>query len=148
MKLVVTLALLTAACTRGAPPSAPPPPVTTSPPAHPAVSAAPIDGPRCLPIVSGCGCAYACASTVHLLDGGVHEVAHDLQDSRLDRVTVARWCFDAAGHGSPERRANPAQRDCVEVFFDGTPCGGECIPRTDVLRCASVENHCAAAPAR
>lgn len=147
MKLVVTLALLAAACTRGAPPSAPPPAVTTPLATRPAVTA-PVDGPRCLPIVSGCGCAYACASTVHLLDGGVHEVAHDLQDSRLDRVTVARWCFDAAGHGAPEQHANPAQRDCIEVFFDGTPCGGECIPRTDVLRCASVENHCAAAPAR
>ncbi len=146
MKAVVPLVLLAVACTRGAPPSAPSPAAATTTPGASVERRS--DGPRCLPIVSGCGCAYACALTVHLLDGGVHEVAHDLQDSRLDRVTVERWCFDEAGHGAPERGANPAQRGCIEVFYDGTPCGGECVPRTDVLRCALVENRCAAAPSR
>ncbi len=130
MKAVVSLAIVTAACARGGAAS----PSPSSAPA--AVVTAPIsEARRRLPIVSGCRCAYACATSVRALDGGVYEVTHDLQDSRLDRATIERWCFDRDGRGSPSRAATALQTRCFEVFYDGTPCGGECVPRTDVLRC-------------
>lgn len=138
MRPFAALIVALLACTRPAPWSAPP--------ARAATGAQPRDaGRRCLPLVSGCGCAYVCALTMHTLDGGVHEVVHDLQDSRLDRATVARWCFDADGHGSPAERASASERSCVEVFFDGSGCGGECVPRADLLRCTLTEGGCTAA---
>jgi hypothetical protein len=135
MRTAAAFALL-AACSRGAPPPA----------ASPAAPVGVVGERRCLPLVSGCGCAYVCALTMNLLPDGAHEVTHDLQDSRLDRATIERWCFDAAGHGSPASAARADQRQCTEVFFDGTGCGGECIPRTDVLRCTLVGNRCAPGP--
>ena len=138
MRPLAALVVALLACTR-APPSG-------SSPARTATAAQPRDeGRRCLPLVSGCGCASVCALTMHTRDGGVHEVSHDLQDSRLDRATVARWCFDADGRGSPAERASATERNCIEVFFDGSPCGGECIPRADLLRCTLTEGRCAAA---
>lgn len=138
MRSLASLAVVLLACTRASP--------SGSSPTRTATTAQPREaGRRCLPIVSGCGCAYACAVSMRALDGGVYEVSHDLQDSRLDRVTVERWCFDADGRGSPASHASAAQRTCAEVFFDGTGCGGECIPRADLLRCALVEGRCAAA---
>jgi hypothetical protein len=144
MRTAVTLALL-AACSRGTPPpTAAPAPPTVAPVATPAAPiTARTNERRCLPLVSGCGCASVCALTMNLLPDGAHEVTHDLQDSRLDRATIERWCFDAAGHGSPAQGARAEQRQCLDVFFDGTACGGECIPRTDVLRCALVGTRCA-----
>jgi len=147
MRTAVALALV-AACSRGAPPPAASP-VSVPPPDAPVVAprtdpvAARAAERRCLPLVSGCGCAYVCALTMNLLPDGAHEVTHDLQDSRVDRATIERWCFDAAGHGSPASAARADQRQCMEVFFDGTGCGGECVPRTDVLRCALVGTRCA-----
>ncbi|MEM9073637.1 MAG: hypothetical protein AAGE52_34425 [Myxococcota bacterium] len=97
------------------------------------------DAPLCLPLVSGCGCAYQCARGEREVDGQ-WQVSHDFQDSRLDNATVQRWCFDAAGRGRP---AQDGDRDgCREVFFDGTPCGGECIPTTAFLECHAVDQHC------
>lgn len=109
------------------------------------VAEVPGRGPRCLPLVSGCGCAWVCAMTMHVLPDGAHEVVHDLQDSALARATVERWCFDDEGHGSPAAAARPTQRRCLDVFYDGSGCGGECIPRTDLLRCGLVGTRCAPA---
>lgn len=129
------LVILLASCARAPRPARPPP----APPASAAR-----DAPSCLPLVSGCGCAYACAASVRALDGGVHEVAHARQDGRLDRATVERWCFDVDGRGGPASHAAASQTRCLDVFFDGTPCGGECIPRADLLTCASRDGRCVA----
>jgi hypothetical protein len=69
-------------------------------------------------------------------------VVHDFQDSRLDRAVVARWCFDAVGRGAPAAAAGSTQTHCQDVFYDGTPCGGECNPSAFYLRCSRVSDHC------
>jgi hypothetical protein len=89
----------------------------------------------CLPLVSGCGCAYVCASAMRELGEGRYEVSHDYQDSRLDEAVVQGWCFDPEGRGSPQPGAPETHQNCLDVFFDQTPCGGECIPSTDFLAC-------------
>ncbi len=82
-----------------------------------------------LPLVSGCGCAYQCARGLRVGADGVWEVTHDLLDSTTVKAVVERRCFDEKGH------ANPG--DCTRVFYDRTPCGGECIPTTQYLRCGA-----------
>lgn len=111
-----------------APPTPPPPPAST---------------PTCHPIVSGCGCAYQCATGVHETSPGHWQVVHDLQDSRLDDAEIQRWCFDATGLGSPAAGPAANATRCLDVFFDGTPCGGECIPTTAYLGCHAVGDRCA-----
>lgn len=102
-------------------------------------------GGRCLPVVSGCGCAYVCGESIRCNPDGTYEIVHDFLDSATVSASVERWCFDAAGHGSPEaREGEVASAACLEVFFDGTPCGGECIPTTEFSRCGVVEGRCAA----
>ena len=146
---LVTLALTATSCTRA--PSAPPqPPIARAPEAPDATATAvPPSRPdprRCLPLVSGCGCATVCALTMRVLPDGAHEVTHDHQDSRLDRATIERWCFDDTGRGSPAIVANASQRRCISVFYDGSSCGGECIPSLDALRCTRVGARCAPGP--
>ena len=123
---------------------------TATPPdrgAHPASITAPAPttpdaGPLCLPLVSGCGCAYACAQAVRRTGAQTYEVSHFGQDSRLDTAQVERWCFDAQGHGSPFNQAIAPQGPCRQVFYDRTPCGGECIPSLQFLQCVMAEGRC------
>ena len=138
-----------AATSSGTPTSAPQSPASTQPAMATATVAASAPAaaaePRCLPLVSGCGCAYVCAESMFQLDATHFDVVHDLQDSRLDRVTIERWCFDAQGHGTPEAANQAKGARCLEVFFDDTPCGGECIPSVEMLRCQHVAGRCAPA---
>jgi hypothetical protein len=69
-----------------------------------------------------------------LPDGSV-EVTHDFQDSATTPAVIERWCFDDKGHGSPEKGAPKDAKNCRRVYYDRTPCGGECIPSTQYLRC-------------
>jgi len=90
-----------------------------------------------LPLVSGCGCAYQCARGLRPGADGVWEVTHDFLDSTTVRAWIERWCFDSKGHAYPEAGAPKDATYCRRVFFDGTPCGGECIPSTTYVRCGS-----------
>ena len=136
--LLLTLSMTACATRRSAAPHAVPQPHTAND-APPAVTGS--DAP-CLPLVSGCGCAYICASGFRRIDDRTYDVVHDLQDSRLDRATIERWCFDAAGHGAPARAANATMTRCRDVFFDGSPCGGECIPGVLSGRCEIIDGRC------
>ena len=109
--------LLTMSCAK----STPPPP--------------PAEDPTTLPLVSGCGCAYQCARVLKKRDGETWEVIHDLQDSATTIAVIERWCFDEKGHGYPEKGAPKEAANCLRVFYDRTPCGGECIPSIQNLRC-------------
>lgn len=116
--------MLLGAC---APAPAPTPAPTPAP--APAPAPAPItDELPCLPIVSGCGCSYACAQAMRRNDDGSFDVAHDLQDSRLDRATIGRLCL-------PDGR-------CRDAFQDGTACGGECIPTDAHFTCHREGDRC------
>lgn len=99
-------------------------------------------GGLCLPLVSGCGCAYVCAQSVRQIDETRHEVAHDHQDSRLDEAIVERRCFDAAGLAYPEEAAPPQATNCRDVFSDNSACGGECAPTTQYLDCHNEDGRC------
>lgn len=99
-------------------------------------------GGLCLPLVSGCGCAYVCAQSMRQIDETTHEVVHDHQDSRLDEAIVERRCFDAAGLAYPEEGAPPQATNCRDIFSDNTPCGGECIPSTQYLNCHNENGRC------
>ena len=144
--------MMLVACACGAPPTGEPgtpsdarrAPIEPRPveAASPSTEAAE-DGALCLPIVSGCGCAYQCAWSVHALADGTHQVAHDFLDSALVDATVERHCFDAAGHGSPARGAPADATRCLDVFYDGSACGGGCIASTEYLDCRSVDDRCA-----
>jgi hypothetical protein len=116
----------------GVPLAEPPPPIAPAP--------APPDT-LCLPVVSGCGCAYVCGIGRRRPDGRF-DVNHDYQDSRVDEAALERRCFDAAGHTYPERGAPPDATRCIDVFYDLTPCGGECIPSTHFLDCVLRDGHC------
>ncbi|MEI8254036.1 MAG: hypothetical protein WCJ30_00020 [Deltaproteobacteria bacterium] len=144
----VLLALVASGCAsprRAA--TQPSPPSTRPAAAAPAPPDAPDSGAGlCLPLVSGCGCAYVCARSLRRVDARAHEVVHDLQDSRHDRATVERWCFDDAGHGAPERAASGPMHRCTDVFYDGTPCGGECIASPQNTRCEVIEGRCRPRP--
>jgi hypothetical protein len=96
----------------------------------------------CLPVVSGCGCAYVCGESIRRNADGMYEVVHDFLDSTTVIATVERWCFDTAGHGSPALPTEGTR--CRDVFFDRSPCGGECIPTTAYLGCRVVEGRCVA----
>jgi hypothetical protein len=99
--------------------------------------------PVCHPMVSGCGCAYQCAYGLRLTHEGSWEVTHDYQDSRTDETTLERWCFDDTGHGYPVSGAPASAKRCLDVFYDRTVCGGECIPTTSYLGCHAAGAHCA-----
>jgi hypothetical protein len=100
-------------------------------------------GMLCHPIVSGCGCAYQCARGLRVIRQGRWQVIHDDQDSRTDEATLEHWCFDDAGHGYPARGAPANAKRCLDVFHDGTGCGGECIPTTEYLGCHATGDRCA-----
>jgi hypothetical protein len=89
-----------------------------------------------LPLVSGCGCAYRCAQGVRARADGGWDVTHDLLDSTTIPASIERWCFDEKGSGHPELGAPKDATNCQRVFHDRTPCGGECVPSTQYLRCA------------
>jgi hypothetical protein len=90
-----------------------------------------------LPLVSGCGCAYQCGRGLKSGPDGVWEITHDFLDSTTLRAVIERWCFDAKGRAYPEAGAPKEASDCRRVFYDRTPCGGECIPTTTYVRCGS-----------
>lgn len=94
-----------------------------------------VDAGWSLPLVSGCGCAYQCAHAVRQGPDGVWEVTHDLLDSTTVRAVVERRCFDDRGNAYPEAGAPKEAKLCRQVFYDRTPCAGECIPTTAFLRC-------------
>lgn len=106
-------------------------------PAGDAPRPAPPPDATVLPLVSGCGCAYQCARGLRVRPDGAWDVTHDLLDSATVRASIERWCFDAKGHAYPELGAPKEATECKRVFFDGTPCGGECIPTTTYVRCRS-----------
>jgi hypothetical protein len=89
--------------------------------------------PLCLPVVSGCGCAYVCGTSMRRNDDGSYEIVHDRLDSTTVTADVQQWCFDAAGHGSPAPPTGGT--GCRDVFYDRSACGGECIPTTQYLAC-------------
>ncbi len=96
----------------------------------------------CLAVVHGCGCAYVCGLG-RLRADAHYDVVHDFQDSRVDEMARERRCFDARGHAYPEDGAPADATRCIDVFYDLTPCGGECIPTTDYLDCVLVDDRCA-----
>jgi hypothetical protein len=85
-------------------------------------------------VVSGCGCAYVCGSSLRRNVDGTSEIVHDLLDSATVTSEVQRWCFDDAGHGSSAPPDGGAA-GCRDVFYDRSSCGGECIPSTQYLTC-------------
>ncbi|MGZ3421780.1 MAG: hypothetical protein ACXVEE_28150 [Polyangiales bacterium] len=88
-----------------------------------------------LPLVSGCGCAYQCAHGIRRGPEGVWDVTHDFLDSATIKAVIQRWCFDDKGHAYPEASAPKEASFCRLVFYDRTPCGGECIPTTKFTHC-------------
>lgn len=145
MRALLLLALIASCHTRHPTTPRAVAPAPASAPIAPSVSAVTAtDAERalCLPIVSGCGCAYACAWSVRRIDVTTYEVAHDFQDSRLDRVVVERACFDAAGTRTSHTAESGSPSGCIDVFYDRTPCGGECIPRPEYLHCGFVGERC------
>jgi len=96
----------------------------------------------CLPLVNGCGCAYVCAQAVQRGEGDRWMVSHDYQDSRLDEAAIERRCFDESGVSSPDTDAPPVGTVCKDVFYDLSPCGGECAPTTEFLNCHLVGHSC------
>jgi len=121
--------LLVLGCGRSAPPHAIADPVVD---AHVRVSS---DAGLSLPLVSGCGCAYQCAHALRQGTDGIWEVTHDFLDSTTVRAVIERRCFDDKGHAYPEVGAPKEATLCRQVFYDRTPCGGECIPTTTFVRC-------------
>jgi hypothetical protein len=117
-------------------------PSTESEPATVATSTA---DPLCLPIVHGCGCAYQCALGRRRPDGR-YDVTHAGQDSRVDIAVLENRCFDADGRSLHDIDDLPEGARCLDVFYDQTPCGGECIPTTDYLDCRLDEGRCLPAP--
>jgi hypothetical protein len=90
-----------------------------------------------LPLVSGCGCAYQCGRSIRQRPDGVWDVTHDHLDSTTVSAVIERWCFDEKGRAYPEAGAPKDATFCRRVFYDRTPCGGECIPTTSFVRCGS-----------
>lgn len=121
------------------PAEVPPPEPAPQPAAAPADGgAAAAGGARgasalCLPLVSGCGCAYRCGTSVRRNADGTYEIIHDGLDSTTVTAEVQSWCFDEAGRGSPATAAGGT--GCREVFYDRSGCGGECVPTTPYLTC-------------
>ncbi len=137
--VAVTVAVAAAVAVTGCGTAETPPPVSAPQQQAPTTAAA---TQVCHPIVSGCGCAYQCATGMRETSPGHWQVTHDLQDSRLDDTETERWCFDDAGHGSPAAGAPATATRCIDVFFDGTPCGGECIPTAAFLGCHASGDRC------
>ena len=92
-----------------------------------------------LPLVSGCGCAYQCAHSVRHKPDGVWDVTHDYLDSTTVSAVIERRCFDEKGHAYPEAGAPKDATYCRRVFYDRTPCGGECIPTTTFVKCGGTD---------
>jgi hypothetical protein len=99
---------------------------------------------ECRPLVSGCGCAYQCATGIEALADGRWRVIHDGLDSVAIEAVSQEWCFDRRGVGARVDATDglPADRTCLEVFHDNTPCGGECIPMTEYLGCHAEGDRC------
>lgn len=95
---------------------------------------------RCLPLVTGCGCADRCADGFQQADG-TWGVVRPWGDSALAEVTLTRRCFDSRGVSYAEGHQPAAAALCIHVFAEPTGCGGECIPRTEFLRCALDDEH-------
>ncbi len=94
----------------------------------------------CLPLVSGCGCAYACGASADLNADGTYQVTRVGGGSGPAAASVERWCFGSTGLGRPDPGSEGS--DCKDVFYDRTPCGGECIPTTDFLGCHLEDEQC------
>ncbi len=99
---------------------------------------------RCLPLVSGCGCAHRCADGFQQADLS-WGVPRPMGDSALDPVDLQQWVFDAAGSGHM-RVGEERDGEVIEVFYDRTPCGGECIPSRTFLSCGLIDGSCSPAP--
>lgn len=127
----VVASLLTLACGKSAPVHAVADPAAD---ARSAPSAEP-ESESFLPLVSGCGCAYQCARSIRRGPDGVWDVTHDFLDSTTVSAVIERWCFDDKGHAYPEAGAPKDATFCRRVFYDRSPCGGECIPTTKFMRC-------------
>lgn len=84
--------------------------------------------PMCLPLVNGCGCAHACATSVSANPDGTCEVVYWGTDSATIKARMERWCFD--------------EMTCMDAFRDQTPCGGECIPSDEFNNCHIEEGSC------
>jgi hypothetical protein len=111
--------------------------------------AASVDGESdvlCLPVVSGCGCAYACGTPVRRNDDGTWEITHDFMDRATLTASVERRCFTPDGHSWPETVAGDADvGPCRDVFYDRSACGGECIPTPQFTVCVRTGDRCLAA---
>ena len=148
--LVALFALLFAACGSGQGSPASEAPASEAPASEAPVSETPAStqgtteqARRCLPVVHGCGCAERCGDGFQQADGS-WGIVRPMGDSALEAVTLERRCFDSTGVSYPEEGHPPAASNCIDVFYDQTPCGGECIPRTDFLSCAlNDEGNCA-----
>ena len=135
-----------AADTSAPPPSAPAAATPTNAPATPSDDEPAVQAHRCLPLVSGCGCAERCGDGFQQANGS-WGVVRPLGDSALDEVAVGRRCFDARGVSYDASSAPASASLCVDVFLEPQICGGECIPRTEFLHCASSDDHeCRATP--
>jgi hypothetical protein len=112
---------------------------TETPPAGP--PSGPIEDTLCLPLVTGCGCAIACSAVMNRV-GDRYEIVREFPDARLERATLERRCFDARGSAYPEDGAPPEATNCRDVFYDQSPCGGECIPTVEFLSCHIEDHRC------
>lgn len=96
----------------------------------------------CLPRISGCGCAYACAAGFQQADGS-WGVVDPMADSALRPVRRAIGIRDAQGKIWPP---SPAETDDsngrLDAFFDNTPCGGECVAQPRYESCVERQGEC------
>ncbi len=103
------------------------PPTASSHAPGPALAPSPALPTRvgdCLPLVGGCGCAYACGMAMGVDEAGLVWLQHELMLSNMPRATRERRCFDAVGgplFGDPAPAAN-----CLEVFVDDNPSRPDC----------------------
>ena len=101
--------------------------------------------PVCHPAVSGCGCAYACATGVAMAADRTWTIQHDRQYRSPTTAIIEAWCFDPRGVGKradPASAAKDARTTCVDVFDEQSMCGGECIPSTAFLGCHAEGDRC------
>ena len=92
----------------------------------------------CLPLISGCGCAFACAQSTEIIAEGQHRVTHDALDSGSVEASQERRCFDEHGALVPDGS------ECMEVFVIASRCGGGCVTDMRFLDCGIVDGSCSA----
>ncbi len=141
----LSLAALAAAagCGSGAAPEPPAAaaPAAEAPPGEPAEATEPEpptedpapateDLARCLPIVSGCGCVFACA-TGEPVDGRPSWRATFGETTQA--AQLRRTCFTPDG-AIVEEGAPGAE--CVDAFLLAAVCGGGCVADPTFVRCA------------